>query len=373
MAMSKTYTNRMTSMLSIAALLLTLLVLTNCERRDLWVYGDQFHSLRLDVDWRKYQEYDPMGMTAYFFPGDSTLKSKYVTTANVNTWSGYLSQGPYTAVVFDYSPSEYSHQEFVGMDKGSTSKVQQKPAAYQPDSLVELYGPGAFYRALPSIEPTGLYTVMYEPQEMGLDTVKMQIYNGEYNDYIPYEERDTYQSTLVEQLYKAEPTSLVWKMRIRLYITGIYYLYEAKGSIAGLANGHFLARHENDNMPSLLALDNWEVQVTGDNEGYIATTFNTFGLRSDAQTRAAFTTDYPAQGLRLNLRLLLRDQKTVLNYHLDIGDHITIVDDQLVLRVDLDNNFNGHPVLPYVEAHEGAGFGGVVIPWQDGPHIDVEF
>lgn len=373
MAMSKTYIKRMTSMLSIAALLLTLLVLTNCERHELWVYGDQFHSLRLDVDWRKYKEYDPQGMTAYFFPGDSTLGSKYVTTANVHTWSGYLSAGPYTGVVFDYSPSEYSHQEFIGMDKGSTAKVQQKPAAYQPDSLVELYGPGAFYRALPSVEPTGLYTVMYEPQDMALDTVKMQIYNGKYNDYIPYEERETYQSTLVEQIYKAEPLPLVWKMRIRLFITGIYYLYEVKGSIAGLANGHFLARHENDDVPSLIALNNWQTQVTGDNVGYIATTFNTFGLRSDAQTRAAFTTDYPAQGLRLNLRILLRDQKTVLYYHLDLGDQISIIDDQLVLRIDLDENFNGHPILPEVDAANGTGFGGVVIPWQDGPHVDVEF
>ena len=37
MAMSKTYTNRMTSILPIAALLLTLLMFTNCERRDLWI------------------------------------------------------------------------------------------------------------------------------------------------------------------------------------------------------------------------------------------------------------------------------------------------------------------------------------------------
>lgn len=373
MTMSKKYFNRMNSLRLVAVLLLTLLVLTNCERRDLWVYGDQFHSLRILVDWRKYQERDPMGMTAYFFPGDSTLESKHVTTANVHEWSGYLSAGPYTGVIFDYSPSEYSHQEFIGMDKGSTAEVRLKPAAYQPDSLTELYGPSSFYRPLPSVEPTGLYTVMYEPQDMALDTLHMQIYNGKYNDYIPYEERDTYQSTLVEQVYKAEPTSLVWKMRIRLYITGIYYLAEAKGSIAGLADGHYLARHENTDVPCLMALNNWDIQVTGDNVGYIATTFNTFGLRSDAQTRATLTTDYPAQGLRLNLRLLLRDQKTVLNYHLDLGDHISIADDQLVLRVDLNSDFMGHPVLPYVEAHEGAGFGGVVVPWQDGPHVDVEF
>jgi len=373
--MSKTHINRsmINNMLPIAALLLTLLALTNCERRDLWVYGDQFHSLRIVVDWRKYHEYDPNGMTTYFFPADSTQAPKYFTSANVHSWTGYLSKGAYTGVVFDYSPLEYSHQEFVGMDQGSTAEVRSKPAAYQPDSLVELYGPNSYYRELPSVEPTGLYTVMYEPQEMALDTLHMQVYNGEYDDYIPYEERESYQSTLVEQMYKAEPLPLIWQMRIRLFITGIYYLYEVKGSIAGLADGHYLARDENSKVPCLLALDNWQAQVTGDNIGYISTTFNTFGLRSDAQSRASTTTDYPAQGLRLNLRFLLRDQKTVVNYHFDLGDHIAINDDQLVLRIDLGDNFNEHPDLPYVDAHEGTGFGAVVIPWQDGPHVDLDF
>jgi len=371
--MNKTYTNRMTSMLSIAALLLTLLVFTNCERRELWVYGDQFHSLRLDVDWRKYKEQDPQGMTAYFFPADSTIGSKYFTTANVHTWSGYLAAGSYTGIVFDYSPSEYSHQEFIGMQQGSTAEVRLKPTAYPPDSLSELYGPGCYYRELPSVEPSGLYTVMYEPQEMALDTFKIQVYKGKYNDYIPYKELNTYQSTLVEQVFKAEPLPLVWKMRIRLFLTGIYYLYEVHGSIAGLAEGHYLARHENTDVPCLMALDNWQTQVTGDNEGYISTTFNTFGLRSDAQTRAVMTTDYPAQGLRLNLQLLLRDRKTALYYHFDLGDKIAITDDQLVLRIDLDETFTDHPDLPYVEAHDGAGFSGVVVPWEDGPQVDVGF
>ena len=368
MAMSKTYTNRMTSILPIAALLLTLLMFTNCERRDLWIYGDQFHSLRLDVDWRQYHDYDPQGMTTYFFPDDPTLTSKSFTTANVRSLSCYLSQGGYKAVVFDYSPGEYSHQEFIGMEGASTAEVRATSTSYQPDSLAELYGPACFYRALPSVEKnTGLYTVMNEPEEMALDTVNIQVYQGKYNDYIPYEERETYQSTLVEQVFNAEPLPLIWKMRVRIYVSGIYYLNQVKGSIAGLADGHYLARHENSDVPCLLALDNWEVQTTGDNVGYIATTFNTFGLRSDAQTRSAQTFDYNPQGLRLNLRLLLRDQKTVLYYHFDVGDHITIFDDQLVLRIDLNDDFADHPDLPEVDAQNGAGFDGLVVPWEDGP------
>jgi hypothetical protein len=75
----------------------------------------------------------------------------------------------------------------------------------------------------------------------------------------------------------------------------------------------------------------------------------------------------------LNLRILLRDQKTVVYYHFDLGDEISVYDDQLVLRIDLDDNFNGHPVLPEVDALNGAGFGGVVVPWEEGPKVDVVF
>jgi hypothetical protein len=371
--MSKTYIKRMINMRTIAALLLTLLVFTNCERRELWVYGDQFHSLRLDVDWRKYQEYDPQGMTTYFFPDDPSIGTKFFTTPNVRSLSCYLSAGGYKGVVFDYSPSEYTHQEFVGMDEASTAEVRLTPAPYQPDSMAELFGRECYYRELPTIQPSGLFTVMNEPQEMALDTVNMQVYNGKYNDYVPYKERETYQATLVEQVYNAEPEPLVWKMRIRIFISGIYYLSEVKASIAGLADGHYLARHENTDVPCLLELDNWQTQVTGDNVGYIATTFNTFGLRTDAKTRATLTTGYLPQGLRLNLRFLLRDRSTVLYYHFDLGDHVAIYDDQLVLRIDLGDDFTDHPDLPYVEAHEGTGFGGVVVPWVDGPHVDVEF
>ena len=42
MTMSKKNINRMKRLSPVALLLFSMLVLTNCERRDLWVYGDQF-------------------------------------------------------------------------------------------------------------------------------------------------------------------------------------------------------------------------------------------------------------------------------------------------------------------------------------------
>ena len=48
-----------------------ILMLAGCERRELYVYGDEFHSVELEVDWRKYADRDPDGMTVWFYPLDT--------------------------------------------------------------------------------------------------------------------------------------------------------------------------------------------------------------------------------------------------------------------------------------------------------------
>ena len=375
------------------AVLLTVLVLMGC-RRDLWVYQDNFKQVELDIDWRNYfrdaQIYpntpDPDGMTVWFFPKDGRT-SFHCTTAEVRHYETYASQGDYEVLVIDYSPLEYSHQEFLDMDFANTAKVQTIPSSYQPDSLSELYGPVCYAHPLPSVEPTGLYTVSWEPENIASDTIHMHIDTGKYDQYIPYKERDSYQQTLVHQLYRMEPLIIPWHMRIRVYIKGIYYLYQAKGSIAGLADGYYLMQDRTSNTPCLLALDDWEVVVTGDNVGYIAMTFMTWGVQDtsvryqgrhmEQGEKAEDVTDnlinHPADEIRLNLRLLLRDRRTVCNYHFDVGNMVREYWNEYALRIDLMDGFEGQPDLPYVDAYNGLGFDGVVVPWEEGSGSDVTF
>ena len=375
------------------AVLLTVLVLMGC-RRDLWVYQDNFKQVELDIDWRNYfrdaQIYpntpDPDGMTVWFFPKDGRASFHY-TTAEVRHYETYASQGDYEVLVIDYSPLEYSHQEFRDMDFVNTAKVQTIPSSYQPDSLKELYGPECYAHTLPSVEPTGLYTVSWEPENIASDTIHMHIDTGKYDQYIPYKERDSYQQTLVHQLYRMEPLIIPWRMRVRVYIKGIYYLYQAKGSIAGLADGYYLMQDRTSNTPCLLALDDWETVVTGDNVGYIAMTFMTWGVQDtsvryqgrhmEQGEKAEDVTDnlisHPADEIRLNLRLLLRDRRTVCNYHFDVGNMVREYWNEYALRIDLMDGFEGQPDLPYVDAYNGMGFDGVVVPWEDGANADVQF
>ena len=380
----------------IIAVFLILLIVTACERRDLWLFGDQFKQVELDIDWRNYfrdsqlnpNESDPDGMTLWFFPKDGRTSYCH-TTSEVRHYELYLSKGEYEGLVIDYSPAEYGHQEFVGMDYAETAKVQVTSSSYQPDSLSELFGPVCYAHALPFNEKTGLYTVSWEPENIASDTIHMNINTGKYDDYIPYEERDEYQATLVHQLYQMEPLIIPWRMRVRVYIKGIYYLYQVQGSIAGLADGYYFMKDRTSDTPCLLALDNWEVHVTGDNVGYVALTFKTWGptgtsihySRAASPTRdgekAENVTDEfsnrPVDDVRLNLRFLLRDRYTVCNYHFDVGDQIRTFWNEYTLRIDLLDGFDGQPNLPYVDAYNGMGFDGVVVPWQNTDSVNVIF
>ena len=95
--------------LSIINLLLLLAVTTSCERRELYVYGDEYRSVELNVDWRKYSQTDPDGMTAWFYPLNTEQNKPYrITTANVRRHELYLPGGLYRGMVIDYSPEEHA-------------------------------------------------------------------------------------------------------------------------------------------------------------------------------------------------------------------------------------------------------------------------
>ena len=281
---------------------IVILALMACERRELYVYGDEFHSVDLEVNWRKYADKDPDGMTVWFYPLGNELGKPYrTTTANVRKQSLYLPGGLYNGVVIDYSPEEYSRQRFLGLDSLKTARTVATPASYQPDSLTVageavrqsmndsvnqwLYGEGAWTDKHTGrseiLDGSGLYMVASQPEQMALDTLsRVVISHGGYGDYVPWKEADTYQSTIQVQTLFSEPSTIVWHLRVRVYIaSGFNSLWQTPGSISGLADGHFLATDTNTDTPCLISIDNWELERVGENSGYISATITTFGLR----------------------------------------------------------------------------------------------
>ena len=366
-----------------------LATLTGCFR-DLWVFQDRFKQIELVMDWRNYyrdsQRYgkpDPDGMTVWIYPNDGREAIR-TTTSQVRRYETYLSKGDYDALVIDYSPEEYSHQAFVGMESAETAKVETVTYTYQPNEYPEIYGADCYGNAMP-IRTDGFCIVAWEPEDMACDSTHITAITGDYDRYIPYEERDTYQLSLIKQTFEFEPLVIPWYMRVRIYIKGIYYLYQVKGSIAGLADGYYLMQDRTSSTPCLMALDDWEVHVTGDNVGYIAKTFRTWGVQNasafykgrhlapgeKAEGVPQAIEGRPASEIRLNLRLLLRDRKTVCTYHFDVGDQVRAFWNEYALRIDLMDGFPGQPDLPFVEAYNGVGIGGIVTPWEPQDTVEI--
>ncbi len=407
-------------MAAMAFTLLVLLIAAGCTRRELYVYGDEFKSVELDVDWRQYADRDPDGMTVWFYSLDDPSHAPYrTTTASVRHQDIYLPGGYYQGVIIDYSPEEYSRQEFLDIHSLDSARVEATPSSYQPDSLTvagegvpkgtsdavnkELFGEPAwnsYQQERPAInEEDGLYIVDNQPESMALDTLHSRyIDQGRYGDYIPWKERDTYQDDIqITKLY-SEPTSIIWKLRIRVWIkSGFNYIWQTPSSISGLSNGHYLPLDVNTDGRSLLAIDAWDLERTGENSGYINVTLNTFGIRpsgilpsrekhgsrgvGDPGWNDYYTNECEPEELRLNLSFVLRDHATTLHYHFNVGQYTVSYDNQLVLRIELGpeifwpNNPNGpDPIeLPFVEAYNGTGFGAEVTPWVDQPPVDISF
>lgn len=410
--------------LALLGVALVLLALCGCERRELYVYGNEYHSVELDVDWRRYVSTDPDGMTVWFYPLDDPSHEPYRTTsANVRHQEIYLPGGRYQGVVIDYSPEEYSRQQFLGLSTVQTARVEATPATYQPDAqtvvgegvpagVSERVNAALFTDSAwtarqgepPAVrEETGLLTVASQPEPMGLDTLlDKTIRNGKYGDYIPWEESEEYQSSIsVTKLY-SEPESIIWKLRVRVWIrSGFSYLWQTQSSVSGLADGHFLALDAITDTPCLLAIDSWELERTGTDSGYVEATISTFGLRpatvlpdrelhegasgEDPDLYDYYTGNCLSDDIRLSLAFVLRDHATLRTYHFDVGHRVVSYDNQRVLRIDLDRDFfntgdaDGDPDgpdpidLPFAEAYNGTGFGADVSPWEEEPPVDVSF
>lgn len=415
-------------------ILLIAVAFTSCERRDLYVFGDEFHSVTLDVDWRDYDDHDPGGMTVWFYPLDEastrTDAERYTnvqhtayrtTTANVRHQELYIPNGRYQTVVVSYSPEEYSRQTFYDMGSVHEARVVATPANYQakdvriPGAFVSdsantaakliLFGDSAWNSRItqrPEKRDGGYYTIASQPEAMAADTLDNRyIFSGsDFDDYIPYKERDTYQRTITVQQLQSVPHTLVWTLRIRVFVKdGFDYLWRTQASLTGLSDGHFLARHVNTDQACLINLDEWKHERTGDNQGWLSCSLTCFGVRPSAVSEdrvlhpsgvegkslydgtecdlgAYFTGICDSEDLRLNLVFVLRDQETVLSRSFNVGNAATSFDDQLVLRVDVGEQFYEDEgiediVLPYVEAHEGAGFDADVTPWEDVEPADV--
>ncbi len=422
---------------AIKALLLVLLaaVAASCDRRELYVTGDDYYSLRLNVDWSDYSD-NPDGMTTWFFPLDrdnptddpeqmtnNDRKPYQNTTANVTRENLYLPSGRYQGVVINYSPQEYGRQDFHDMENIHEARVEMAPGDVQAETFTlpgkfvtiesqnaareKLFGESAIVRAdlqKPNKLFGGYYEASEQPEPIAADTLHNRTLNSGsiYGDYIPYEQRNSYQKEITVNELNSKPHNLVWTTTVRVYIEkGFQNLWQVKGTLSGLASGHYLARHTNTDKSSIIILDEWKREGTAGDDGWITCTISCFGLcptsiNSEAaeyhpseksgksifdgrlcDIDAFFSKVCLKESLRLNLVFILRDQKSTVAKNYGIGNAVVSYADQMYIETKVSKDYLAGDkedpiILPDVTPYEdpAAGFGADVTPWADGGTAD---
>lgn len=436
---------------------------SGCERRDLFVYADEVKNVTLDVDWSRYRDIDsyqsrPGHMSLWFYP-ETGEKPQYHTTSEVQHFEQmYLAGGRYQGLVLDNMMVEHPHVAFEGMDSVSTASVHvvRKVDGEQPqhpDSLYDftnekmkapvsyskLYGDScwAYSDRLKRESKTGYCTVHHEPDYLTVDTLKdMDIDLGKYGYYIPWKESEEYQHSLVMNYFESKPEPIVLDMYVRIFIHGYKYLdfnvdNWLTATLVGLSDGHSLGSDENTETPCLVELKDWgHTKVIGtDSLGCAWVHLKTFGLRPstvsqwasvhDGQERQVTTLDdgevvavndsvwwaksLPEE-LRLNLRFLLRDGSTIMQYSYDVADYVVWFENSYQLLIDLREKFEGYDgeggipgppgpqgpegprgpqgppgppgepiIIPPVPQKDGADVDAIVTPWEYGGQTDITF
>lgn len=381
---------RHSSIASLCVLSLMALVqvfLTGC-RRDLYVVSEPPKQIELITDWSQASQ-KPGGMTWWFIRNDHSGYNRHETTAAVtHSWIG-VARGNYTGIIFDYSPAEYGHMSFVDMNMPETALLLLNPNEDQPRTDAAIVGRDAVPEAMTDIPLLAAggeaFMASYAPENINTATLEnVEVLSGNDDDYIPYEDRDKQPDEAEIQTIYAQPSPRMWKIRAIVHVKGIDRLYTVRGSVAGLADGYWLAENRPTSSRCLQILDSWKVN-TPDVEGYITSEQSCIGLpdlempaspiyaRGGSMQPASEAPAYDKL-LRLNLSFLLRDNKTVVDYHYDLDDEdITVYEEQRLIVVRIPSTHPDCPDLPEVEGDGKTGFDADVSDWEEGGHSDTTF
>ena len=389
--------------------LLTVLLaalITACERRDLWVYGDDLSLLTLVTDWSRCNE-TPGGMTYIFFPKNGYGTRLQRTTAEVHSTRVALDEGSYQLLLFNYSPAEFSNQDILGLENISTARVTSRTELDQHASLEPLFGYyswktplftdnyGSYADSLDSYQVTGtipdqgyvhdnqsasrIWPSYEQPEQIDAYTEDNIEITREMSvapwQLIHYEDRDDFTSTLREYEIDATPDPFVWDIEVIVYIRNPQYYRAMQASIAGLSITKMLATAKTTQeaghiyIPAFTRGRYSDPLIADDSVAIFSARATTFGLQplDEGMERQ------PDQ-VRLNLLITQRDNRTLREYHYDVGQEILVYPEQRLLRIIIrsyGDRLRNYPIMPYVLDEGQAGFDAVVDPWDQEEDLEL--
>ncbi len=340
-----------------------LLALTSCEHKELCMHHPHSARVRIDVDWSRFVEDNPSGMSVMIFPaaenpsrteedfGTEPLKKPVTILTNTLTHAYVtLPMGDYHVMVYNQSPSEFGSISFRGMDRYETAEV------YSNDIASRWYHAKGDEKV--GIEPEWLGTHRQEnlsiTPEMVEETGKSIISTQSARDPLS-------EDIVLTTLY---PENIIWTLTVKVHLQGIKNLRSARAAITGMSEGYRFstASYLSDVVTHLM--ENWRV-VTDENDpnkGYVTAELACFGLPGGHAARP--------DDNKFTVSLLLKDNKTIVELPFSVGDRIERdPSKRLGLLLELAADKPLPDVIP--EGSSASGFDAVVDDWGPEENFDV--
>ena len=330
---------------------------SSCDREPLEIL-DPSNSFDLVIRprWIELEE-RPTGFTAIIYPTDGGTPTT-VTSNNVDSIKVSLAGG-YRVLIFNQTQEEFASLTFRHMESYYDSQVM----------LAE------------NINDTGKYnikansTLAQEPAVFASDCCNEL--------YVDQHEIDVARSTncRYRKILTMRPHIIISTLNVCLRVEGIYNGYAVEGCIDGMAGDVFPTYFEAGDNRASFVITQWTAKYDGINKtaGYYMGKVRVFGmpgtslyLSSSASIETQTTPEYPStraagtrsksdpvflpEDMKLHMRVLLVDLKTVYEQTFNVGDLIERrINEPLLLDLNIDE-----PVLtlPYAKPADGSGASG---------------
>lgn len=335
--------------------LLLIFVLSSCDLRDLYIESETPVKVIVNMDWTELGSL-PEGASIYFYPEGGGAPYVFRTNSVVRTEVS-VPAGYYTVMVFNRTVNEFGSMSFSGMEALGTAGVTllDKRVSWL-DNVAD-----------------NVPRIVQEPERIVVgrtdhflvhsltDRLTVQKYQSRGTSF---DERDVVCDSV--DVYQRRMTYTTYTtVRVR----GIHNIKSVRAYIAGLADGGYLATRSAGTNLATYTMENWSINRDPGNytTGYISTNFDCLGLPLQ------YLTSRLPGDVRIVIRYLLVDNKTVITHSVDVGDIIRQDDNAFLLELNLDLDDDGH-ALPDVEPEGGSasGFDVNINDWGDEEDIIVK-
>ncbi len=332
-----------------------LLLTASCNHKEFCYYHQHNTRVRINVDWSRFSQDTPTGMTVMVYPAQGGEPFRHLTNTTSHAYV-HLPVGYYHTITFNQSEGEIGSVTFKGMDRYETAAVisnSTKSAWYKTKAEDEKLAEGPDWIGTDRQEGAEVTQEMLDgTAEYTLAQANMLMSRAPMEDYI---------------IAEHTPENIIYTITVKVHIKGFQNLRSARASLTGLAEGYFLGKGRYTESIVTQLLENWTATVDPDDPtiGTISTSMRCFGLPDGHN-------NLPEEN-QFNLTILLADNVTKVNKIFQVGDKFTR-DSETEVNLSLNLNLElwlDEPLPDVIpEGSVSSGFDAKVDDW--GEEIDYE-